>query len=55
MQIRSFVASVDGKVICLAKGNAKVESIEDAEALGLAVAKDLLAQGAADLIPKISK
>jgi hydroxymethylbilane synthase len=55
MQIRSFVASVDGKAICLAKGNAKVESIEDAEALGLAVAKDLLAQGAADLIPKISK
>ena len=33
----------------------QVQSIEDAEALGLAVAKDLLAQGAADLIPKISK
>jgi hydroxymethylbilane synthase len=32
-----------------------VESIEDAESLGLAVAQDLLAQGAADLIPKISK
>ena len=55
MQIRSFVASVDGKAICIANGNAQVQSIEDAEALGLAVAKDLLAQGAADLIPKISK
>ena len=55
MQIRSFVASVDGKAICIANGNAQVQSIEDAEALGLAVAKDLLAQGAADLIPKITK
>ena len=55
MQIRSFVASTDGKAICLANGNARVESIEDAESLGLAVAQDLLAQGAADLIPKISK
>jgi hydroxymethylbilane synthase len=55
MQIRSFVASVDGKAICLAKGDATVRSVDDAEALGLAVAKDLLAQGAADLIPKIAK
>jgi hydroxymethylbilane synthase len=55
MNIRSFVASVDGKAICLANGSAQVTSVEDAEALGLAVAKDLLAQGAADLIPKISK
>ena len=55
MQIRSFVASTDGKAICLAQGNATVQSVADAEALGLAVAQDLLAQGAADLIPKISK
>lgn len=55
MQIRSFVASVDGKTICLAKGEATVQSVEDAEALGLAVATDLLAQGAADLIPKAAK
>jgi len=55
MNIRSFVASVDGKSVCLASGNGSVQSIEDAEALGLIVAKDLLAQGAADLIPKISK
>ncbi|MBT8584294.1 hydroxymethylbilane synthase [Polynucleobacter paneuropaeus] len=52
LQIRSFVASTDGKAICLSKGNATVRSVEDAEALGLAVAKDLLAQGAAELIPK---
>ena len=55
MQIRSFVASVDGKAICLASGTAKVQSIEDAEALGLTVANDLLAQGAADLIPNLPK
>jgi hydroxymethylbilane synthase len=55
MQIRSFVASTDGKAICLAHGNAVVQSVADAEALGLAVAQDLLAQGAADLIPQISK
>jgi hydroxymethylbilane synthase len=52
MQIRSFVASADGKTICLANGSAIVRSVEDAEALGLIVAQDLLAQGAADLIPK---
>jgi hydroxymethylbilane synthase len=55
MQIRSFVASTDGKAICLAKGSGAVSSVADAEALGLAVAQDLLAQGAAELIPKISK
>jgi hydroxymethylbilane synthase len=55
LQIRSFVASTDGKAICLASGKGVVQSIADAEALGLAVAKDLLAQGAADLIPKITK
>ena len=55
MNIRSFVASVDGKAICLAHGSGVVQSVEDAEALGLVVAKDLLSQGAADLIPKISK
>jgi hydroxymethylbilane synthase len=55
LQIRSFVASTDGKAICLASGKGVVQSLADAEALGLAVAKDLLAQGAADLIPKITK
>jgi hydroxymethylbilane synthase len=52
MHIRSFVASTDGKQMCLATGSGLVTSIADAEALGLAVAQDLLAQGAAELIPK---
>ena len=55
MNIRSFVASVDGQVICLANGSAQVKSVEDAEAFVLAVAKDLLSQGAADLIPALPK
>jgi hydroxymethylbilane synthase len=55
MQIRSFVASTNGESICLANGSAQVQSVEDAEALGLAVAKDLLAQGAAKLIPNMGK
>ncbi|MBT8543229.1 hydroxymethylbilane synthase [Polynucleobacter paneuropaeus] len=55
MQIRSFVASVDGKAICLASGNAVVQSVAEAEALGLSVAKDLIAQGAANLIPNVNK
>jgi len=55
MKIRSFVASTDGKAICLAQGSGLVASIEEAEALGLTVAKDLLAQGAAELIPTLPK
>ena len=55
MNIRSFVASMDGKDICLASGSAQVKSVEDAEALGLVVAKDLLSQGAADLILNVGK
>jgi hydroxymethylbilane synthase len=55
MQIQSFVASTDGKKICLAKGHAKVDSVADAEALGLDIAKQLIAQGAMELIPKIAK
>ena len=55
LQIRSFVASTDGKQICLANGSGVVSSVADAEALGLAVAQDLLAQGAGELIPQIKK
>ena len=51
MQIRSFVASVDGKEICLASANGLVKNVAEAEALGLAVAQDLIAQGAAALLP----
>ena len=51
MQIRSFVASVDGKAMCLASAHGPVQNLADAEALGLSVAKDLIAQGAASLLP----
>lgn len=51
MSIRSFVASVDGKAFCLATAQGAVASLEDAEALGFSVAQDLIAQGAASLLP----
>ena len=51
MSIRSFVASVDGKAFCLATAQGTVASLEDAEALGFSVAQDLIAQGAASLLP----
>jgi hydroxymethylbilane synthase len=50
MQMRSFVASLDGKTICKAQGHAEVNSVADAEALGLFLANDLLAQGAEKFI-----
>lgn len=55
MNIRSFVASTDGKAMCLASGSGPVASVAEAEALGLAVAQDLLAQGAAELMPTLPK
>ncbi|HQR83800.1 hydroxymethylbilane synthase [Polynucleobacter sp. es-EL-1] len=51
MSIRSFVASVDGKANCLASAQGSVRSLAEAEALGLTVAQDLIAQGAANLLP----
>ena len=51
MHIRSFVASVDGTASCLASAQGVVKSLEDAEALGFSVAQDLIAQGAASLLP----
>lgn len=51
MSIRSFVASVDGKANCLASAQGFVGSLAEAEALGLSVAQDLIAQGAASLLP----
>jgi hydroxymethylbilane synthase len=52
MQIRSFVASVDGQTVCRAIANAPVQTVAEAEALGLVVAQDLISQGAAALLPK---
>ncbi len=51
MQIRSFVASVDGNAICLANAEGSVVDVAQAEALGLLVAKELIDQGAAALLP----
>jgi len=51
MNIRSYVASVDGTASCLANAQGTVKSLEDAEALGLLVARDLIAQGAERLLP----
>ncbi|QWE17628.1 hydroxymethylbilane synthase [Polynucleobacter sp. AP-Nino-20-G2] len=51
MNIRSFVASVDGKASCLAKAQGSVNSLAEAEELGLSVAQDLIAQGVASLLP----
>jgi hydroxymethylbilane synthase len=51
MNIRSFVASVDGAASCLASAQGTVKSLEDAEALGLSVARDLISQGAERLLP----
>ncbi len=51
MEIRSFVASIDGKATCMARSSAMVKTVADAEALGLAVAQDLIGQGAAKLLP----
>ncbi len=50
MQMRSFVASVDGKIVCKAQGHAQVHSVAEAEKLGLTLAHDLLAQGADRII-----
>lgn len=51
MNIRSFVASVDGTASCFASAQGAVKSLADAEALGLMVAQDLISQGAERLLP----
>jgi len=50
MHMRSFVASIDGSKICKATGQATVNSVAEAEALGLSLAQELLAQGAEKFI-----
>jgi hydroxymethylbilane synthase len=52
MSIRSYVASTDGSQICLATGTSTITSYAEAEAFGLVIADDLLAKGAAALLPK---
>jgi hydroxymethylbilane synthase len=52
MSLRSYVASTDGSQICLATGERTIASYDEAEAFGLAIADDLLAKGAAALLPQ---
>ena len=53
LELRAFVASSDGTQFCQAQGSSTVSSVAQAEALGFAVAQDLIAQGAAELIPQM--
>jgi hydroxymethylbilane synthase len=49
--MHSYVASTDGRQICLASGSRAIRNYQEAEAFGLAIADDLIAKGAAALLP----
>lgn len=51
LTMRSYVASTDGQQICLASGSRAIANYQEAEAFGLAIADDLIAKGAAALLP----
>ena len=51
LTMRSYVASTDGRQICLASGSRAISHYQEAEAFGLAIAADLIAKGAAALLP----
>lgn len=51
LAMRSYVASTDGRQICLASGLRAISNYQEAEAFGLAIADDLIAKGAAALLP----
>ena len=51
LTMRSYVASTDGRQICLASGARAISNYQEAEAFGLAIADDLIAKGAAALLP----
>ncbi|NDF51025.1 MAG: hydroxymethylbilane synthase [Betaproteobacteria bacterium] len=51
LTMRSYVASTDGRQICLASGSRAISDYQEAEAFGLAIADDLIAKGAAALLP----
>ena len=52
LTMRSYVASTDGQQICLASGSRAIANYQEAEAFGLAIADDLIAKGAAALLPQ---
>lgn len=51
LTMRSYVASTDGRQIFLASGSRAISNYQEAEAFGLAIADDLIAKGAAALLP----
>jgi len=51
LTMRSYVASTDGRQICLASGSRMISNYQEAESFGLAIADDLIAKGAAALLP----
>jgi hydroxymethylbilane synthase len=51
LTMHSYVASTDGRQICLASGSRAIRNYQEAEAFGLAIADDLIAKGAAALLP----
>ena len=51
MYLRAFVASPDGQAFCRSEAKSPIQTEAEAEALGLHVAQDLIAQGALQLIP----
>ena len=51
LYLRAFVASTDGQTICRAEKKLSLASVGEADAMGLQVADQLIAQGAQDLLP----
>ncbi len=51
LYLRAFVASADGTQVCRAEKKLSLNTAQAADAMGLAVADDLIAQGAMALLP----
>ena len=51
LYLRAFVASTDGVQVCRAEKRITLSTAQAANAMGLSVADDLIAQGAMALLP----
>jgi hydroxymethylbilane synthase len=51
LYLRAFVASTDGIQVCRAEKRLSLSTAQAADAMGLSVADDLIAQGAIALLP----
>jgi hydroxymethylbilane synthase len=51
LYLRAFVASTDGQKVCRAEKKLSLNTMSQADAMGLSVADDLIAQGATALLP----